>query len=101
MIRKYITNWVRRHIPELVTFQPLQDRTLVAIYGVYPHPTIAMSDAVERILAQMPLQTDDQPHEYLLYHADQQALAAMCNAYCMHLAETYQRYVPESHYSVV
>lgn len=89
MIRKFFKNIAERYIPELVSFKGGEELYLIAIYRYEVFPSDELSEAIERLKAQMPIRHDLGVHEYLLYERDKKELAYMCNRYCMNIGNSF------------
>jgi hypothetical protein len=100
-IKRYLKKLVDRYMPNLVTLNAEDVRTIFALYQ-YEAPSFitdnaemtALSVAIERIEAQLPFFHDGELHEYLLYVADCKALADMCNKYCLQVADSNEKLHP-------
>ncbi len=100
-IKQYIKKMTDRYMPNLVTLNSEDVRTIMAIYQ-HEAPSFitdnaemtALSVAIGRIEAQLPFFHDGELHEYLLYVVDCKALADMCNKYCLQVAETNEKLHP-------
>lgn len=100
-IKNYVKELVDRYIPNLVTLNSDDVRTIMCIYQYEASSFIsnnveltALDKAIERIEAQLPFFHDGELHEYLLYVADRNALASMCNKYCLMVADTNDKLHP-------
>lgn len=87
-----IKDWIVKHYPKMVMLKAGDERVLLSVYTYMQAPKPELTEAIERIQAQMPYWPDGNAHEYLLYEADKRALSNMCNDYCMLLSDAYEYY---------